>query len=142
MCALPGISFARNYNYRSELDDWLRAVECRKVIVAFDDEDKSGKPLRQRLDAVKYARYLACDLAKKLHVTGLFLQLPKEWRNAKGKADWDGALAMLAGTDENSKLTQPNERLGIPSMREADGPLGVREYGKSTAFPAGVAALC
>ena len=50
-CALPGISFARNYNYRSELDDWLRAVECRKVIVAFDDEDKSGKPLRQRLDA-------------------------------------------------------------------------------------------
>ena len=97
VCALPGISFARNYNYRSELDDWLRAVECRKVIVAFDDEDKSGKPLRQRLDAVKYARYLACDLAKKLHVTGLFLQLPKEWRNAKGKADWDGAAVQLLG---------------------------------------------
>lgn len=31
------------------------------------------------------------------------------------------------------------ERLGIPSMKMADGPMGVRNYGPSTAFPAGVA---
>lgn len=33
--------------------------------------------------------------------------------------------------------TRPNERLGIPSLLLADGPLGVRS-GKSTAFPSGV----
>ena len=31
------------------------------------------------------------------------------------------------------------DRLGIPSMKMADGPMGVRNYGPSTAFPAGVA---
>ena len=31
------------------------------------------------------------------------------------------------------------ERLGIPAMKMADGPMGVRNYGPSTAFPAGVA---
>ncbi len=34
--------------------------------------------------------------------------------------------------------TKPNERLGIPSLKMADGPMGVR-WGRSTAFPAGVA---
>jgi len=34
VCALPGISFVKNLNYRAELDEWLCAVECRKVIVA------------------------------------------------------------------------------------------------------------
>ena len=28
------------------------------------------------------------------------------------------------------------ERLGIPSLKMADGPMGVRNYGPSTAFPA------
>jgi len=29
-----------------------------------------------------------------------------------------------------------NARLGIPQIRMADGPLGVRNYGDATAFPA------
>ena len=95
VCALPGISYAKSVEMRAELEDWLNEVGCRRVIVAFDDEDKSDKPLRQRLDAQKYARYLAMDLARKLHVTGLVCTLPREWRNARGKADWDGALATL-----------------------------------------------
>ncbi len=32
----------------------------------------------------------------------------------------------------------PNERLGIPKIKMADGPLGVRNYGKATAFPASI----
>lgn len=94
-CAIPGISFARNIELRADLETWLEAVGCRKVIVAFDDEDKSNKPMRLRHDAVKYARYLAIDLANKLHLRGTYAVLPQEWRNAKGKADWDGALAGL-----------------------------------------------
>ena len=30
-------------------------------------------------------------------------------------------------------------RLGIPELKMADGPMGVRNYGPSTAFPAGIA---
>jgi beta-glucosidase len=42
---------------------------------------------------------------------------------------------MLSGTGFDSR---PVPRLGIPSMKMADGPLGVRR-GRSTAFPSGVA---
>jgi len=47
---------------------------------------------------------------------------------------------MLGGYEDFYIL--PNERLGIPKIKMADGPLGVRNYGEATAFPApiGVAA--
>jgi hypothetical protein len=109
VCALPGISFAKNMNYRADLEEWLRAVECRRVMVAFDDEDKSDKPLRQRFDAVKYARYLALDLSRKLKITGLFIKLPEEWRT-KGKADWDGGLVkLLRAAGQNPKPEDTNQ---------------------------------
>lgn len=44
-------------------------------------------------------------------------------------------LDLLGGT---GFATKPIERLGIPELRMADGPLGVR-WGPSTAFPAGIA---
>ena len=95
VCALPGISFVKNLTMRDELEEWLRDVGCKRVIVAFDDEDKSDKPLRQRFDAQIYARVLATHLGRALGIVGLVCPLPKEWRNSKGKADWDGALAQL-----------------------------------------------
>ena len=42
-----------------------------------------------------WARYLATDLVQKLHLKGEVCVLPNDWRNRKGKADWDGALAQL-----------------------------------------------
>ena len=77
VCALPGISFARNEDYREDLEEWLRAVECKVVKVAFDDEDKSHKPLRQRFDSVIFAQYLAIDLANKLHICGDTARCPR-----------------------------------------------------------------
>ena len=35
--------------------------------------------------------------------------------------------------------TRPIDRLGIPSLRMSDGPLGVHDYGLTTAYPAGIA---
>jgi len=70
------------------------------------------------------------------------------WISCSGPADVDSRAAkllsqmtleekadMLSGTGFDSR---PVPRLGIPSMKMADGPLGVRK-GRSTAFPSGVA---
>ena len=95
VCALPGISFARNLKMRADLESWLRAAGCQRVIVSFDDEDKSHKPMRQRFDAIIYARYLARDLGVQLRIEArVILKLPEEWR-VHGKADWDGGLVRL-----------------------------------------------
>src|SRR5216684_1906382 len=39
----------------------------------------------------------------------------------------------------NDFYTRPIPRLGIPSLRMSDGPLGVHDYGPTTAYPAGIA---
>jgi beta-glucosidase len=67
-----------------------------------------------------------------------------------GRMTLQEKIAMLAGADWMQ--TVANERLGIPSLKMADGPLGIRSWAKpsfhamsddknvlTTAFPAGVA---
>src|SRR6202140_3956043 len=39
----------------------------------------------------------------------------------------------------NDFYTRPIPRLGIPSLRMSDGPLGVQAYGLTTVYPAGIA---
>src|SRR5882762_200332 len=39
----------------------------------------------------------------------------------------------------NDFYTRPIPRLGIPSLKMSDGPLGVHDYGLTTAYPAGIA---
>jgi beta-glucosidase len=39
----------------------------------------------------------------------------------------------------NDFYTRPIPRLGIPSLRMSDGPLGVHDYGPTAAYPAGIA---
>ena len=95
VCALPGISYVTNVEMRMDLERWLLEVGARRVIVAFDDEDKSDKPLRQRFDAQRDARVLAIELSQLLHVEARVCVLPRAWRNPRGKADWDGALVKL-----------------------------------------------
>jgi hypothetical protein len=95
VCSFPGITYGKNLRVRGELDIWLKMVKCREVIVAFDSEDKSEKPLKERHASVIWAQYLATDLQYRLHVRTRVCILPAHWRNEKGKADWDGALAMI-----------------------------------------------
>jgi beta-glucosidase len=45
-------------------------------------------------------------------------------------------LTLIGGI--NDFYTRPIPRLGIPSLRMSDGPLGVHDYGATTAYPAGV----
>jgi beta-glucosidase len=54
-----------------------------------------------------------------------------------GKMTLEEKIDLLSG--RQGFYTLGIERLGIPAMKMADGPMGVRNYGPSTAFPAGVA---
>jgi len=51
-----------------------------------------------------------------------------------GRLTLEEKIDLLGGT---GFATKPNARLGIPELRMADGPLGVR-WGKTTAFPSGI----
>ncbi len=54
------------------------------------------------------------------------------------KMSLEEKIELLSGKGNESFETVPNERLGIPVLKMADGPLGVR-WGRAMAFPSGVA---
>jgi hypothetical protein len=101
--ALPGIYFGNHYETREVLEDWLRRIGCRNAIIGFDSEEKTNPAFpgyksdrKKAFDVEIWARFLATDLHNKLHIRGEVCVLPREWRNEKGKADWDGELAKYA----------------------------------------------
>ena len=49
----------------------------------------------------------------------------------------DEKISLVAGIDDGFH-TAPVERLGIPSVRMADGPQGVRNKTNSTYYPCGI----
>lgn len=53
------------------------------------------------------------------------------------KMTLDEKLEIIGGI--NDFFTRPNPRLGIPSLKMSDGPMGVHDYGLTTAYPAGIA---
>lgn len=103
VAAIPGISMAKHFQIREELEEWLRSVGCRHVIVAYDYENKENHATSitsqpgqsKQFDSQVWARYLAGRLAKKLHIRSEVYVLPQRWQDDNGKVDWDGALAKL-----------------------------------------------
>jgi hypothetical protein len=89
---------------RMDLERWLTDVGARRVDVAFNDEDKSDKPMRERCETQIAARMLAISLSEELHLEGRVCVLPREWRNEKGKADWAGALARIVQQNHDAQM--------------------------------------
>jgi beta-glucosidase len=54
-----------------------------------------------------------------------------------GKMTLEEKITIIGGIHDF--YTRPISRLGIPSLRMSDGPLGVHDYGPTTAYPAGIA---
>ena len=54
-----------------------------------------------------------------------------------GKMTLDEKIEIVGGI--NDFYTRPILRLGIPSLRMSDGPMGVHDFGLTTAYPAGIA---
>ncbi|MGC2326832.1 MAG: glycoside hydrolase family 3 N-terminal domain-containing protein, partial [Candidatus Sulfotelmatobacter sp.] len=53
------------------------------------------------------------------------------------KMTLDEKIEMIGGI--NDFYTRPIPRLGIPALKMSDGPMGVHDYGLTTAYPAGIA---
>src|SRR5919205_1286347 len=53
-----------------------------------------------------------------------------------GKMTLEEKIDMLGGVDGFYIRDYP--RLGLPRLKMSDGPLGVRNYGPATTFPAGI----
>jgi beta-glucosidase len=64
------------------------------------------------------------------------LSVKQRVENILAQMTLDEKLEMIGGY-ENFNI-RPLERLGIPKIKMADGPVGVRNYGKSTAYPASI----
>lgn len=110
-CGLPGISQGANEGVRWPMVEWMREVGARKVVVAFDSEEKGDPRLpgwkadpKKRYDAEAWSRYLAkwtsyqdieTGVESRDRFDGLVGVLPATWRDASGKADWDGVLARM-----------------------------------------------
>ncbi len=104
--AIPGISQTKNWSVWLELQNFLDECDISRVVVAFDNEDKSNPALpsfkadkRKRFDTIIWARYLAERLAHEGYEARVCV-LPDEWRDEKGKADWDGILARQRAKSE------------------------------------------
>ena len=100
-CALPGINMSRHGGVQEQLLSWLEFVGAKRVIVAFDNENKGDPRLAsfkgdpgKRYDTQIWANFLGQLLASKGYETKV-AWLPDDWRDEKGKADWDGALGRL-----------------------------------------------
>jgi hypothetical protein len=99
VAALPGITMARLL--LRDLEEWLERTRVRYAVVIYDNEEKSDPTLPgykkeswKRHDSEVWARVL-CKLLCGAGFEGRVGQLPKAWRDLKGKGDWDGALALL-----------------------------------------------
>lgn len=109
VASLPGISMAKHGPIQAELGRLLRTVKARRVVVVFDNEEKGDPKLpgfkadpAKRFEAQVWARYLARWTSQRgFH--GCVAQLPDTWR-INGKADWDGALAMLRASGEDPAI--------------------------------------
>ncbi len=90
-CAVPGIQMPRNEKFFEQMVDILRSAGIKRVIIAFDNEDKSHKSdPHTRHEADVYALF-ACHMLRGDGFYPSHCTLPDEWR-IDGKADWDSAL--------------------------------------------------
>jgi beta-glucosidase len=64
-------------------------------------------------------------------------EIDKRVETLLGKLTLDEKILLLGGI--NDFFTQPIPRVGIPSLKMSDGPMGVHDYGPTTAYPAGIA---
>ncbi len=69
--------------------------------------------------------------------TPLKIEVEKRVDSILGKMTLEEKIEIIGGI--NDFFTRPIPRLGIPALKMSDGPMGVHDYGLTTAYPAGIA---
>ena len=65
------------------------------------------------------------------------MDVEKRLDSILAKMTLEEKIEIIGGT--NDFFTRPIPRLGIPALKMSDGPMGVHDYGLTTAYPAGIA---
>ena len=101
VAAVPGITQVKNLHVWADILAWLKKIGAHTVVVVFDNEEH-GNPqlsgyrpqLEERFESEIWARVCAVRL-KADGYNARVGHLPDEWRDNRGKADWDSALVKL-----------------------------------------------
>jgi hypothetical protein len=126
--ALPGISMAKILF--GDIEDWLLDAKVRAVVVAYDNEEKSDPKLpgykeekSDRFDAEVWARYLGRRLSRE-GFDAKVAHLPNDWRDERGKADWDGCLSWLVGEEMGQSGSAAPEEVWKRAQKKIRGEFG------------------
>jgi len=107
-----------------ELDALPQGTMVRQVVVVYDNEDKRDPDLPsyqeeewKQLEVETWSRFLA-GLLEKQGFDSLVGHLPDSWRDAKGKADWDGRLAARMQSESRKQKAESGNG---PDARPPEG---------------------
>lgn len=126
-----------------ELDEDPTGTLVRQVVVAYDNENKSDPALAsyqeedwKQLEVEVWSRFLAGLLAKQ-GFAAMVGRLPDAWRDAKGKADWDGRLSFRLKelqVDEPAKWAAAHPTIRAEFMQVLKSAESVRALWQSGLF--------
>src|SRR6202171_4802322 len=92
-------------------------------------------PNRKLLSAIIFLSFIPLNIAQTLPPSRV--EVEKRVDSILSKMTQEEKIEIIGGINDFN--TRPIPRLGIPSLRMSDGPMGVHDYGLTTAYPAGVA---
>jgi beta-glucosidase len=95
---------------------------------------RSGLLLLIRLTILSVVGSAAVMLAQSVHQPPA--EVEKRVDALLGKMTLEEKITLIGGI--NDFYTRAIPRLGLPALRMSDGPLGVHDYGETTAYPAGI----
>jgi len=94
-----------------------------------------GSPLRVGLAILAMLGSVAWALAQSVRQSSA--EVEKRVEALLSKMTPEEKITLIGGI--NDFYTRAIPRLGLPALRMSDGPMGVHDYGETTAYPAGIA---
>jgi beta-glucosidase len=92
-------------------------------------------PNRTLLSAILFLSFIPLNIAQAVRPSRV--EVEKRVDSILSQMTQAEKIEIIGGI--NDFYTRPIPRLGIPSLRMSDGPMGVHDYGLTTAYPAGIA---
>src|SRR5882762_5437634 len=96
---------------------------------------QTAMPNRKLLSAVLFLSFIPLNIAQTVRPSRG--EVERRVDSILRKMTLEEKIEIIGGI--NDFYTRPIPRLGIPSLRMSDGPMGVHDYGLTTAYPAGIA---